>query len=218
MTQQAVFRHFAAFILLALPFVYAGWVWEQLPEIIPVHFGASGAPDRFGDKSELWVILSILGGAGAFSWLLINNIEKIDPKKAAQRSPEVMQKIALLVVVLTSVIGIYAVRATLKGSVDNILLVILGFFLAYLGNMMHSLKSNYFVGIRLPWTLENESNWRKTHQLGSKIWTAGGLIIMLAALLLPTQLAVNVLLVMVVIMTVIPIVYSYRIHQSERAL
>ena len=37
---------------------------------------------------------------------------------------------------------------------------------------MHSIKPNYFVGMRLPWTLESEANWRSTHQFASRavVW------------------------------------------------
>jgi uncharacterized membrane protein len=30
--------------------------WEDLPERIPAHFGASGRPNRWGAKSELWIL------------------------------------------------------------------------------------------------------------------------------------------------------------------
>jgi uncharacterized membrane protein len=30
------------------------WVWPHLPEVIPIHFGATGEPDGWGDR---WVIL-----------------------------------------------------------------------------------------------------------------------------------------------------------------
>jgi uncharacterized membrane protein len=53
----------------------------------------------------------------------------------------------------------------------------MGAFFAVLGNYMHSIKPNYFVGFRTPWTLESEDNWRKTHQLVSKVWVPGGLLI-----------------------------------------
>ena len=36
--------------------VYFFWVYVQLPQIIPLHFGFDGVPNRFGEKSELlWV-------------------------------------------------------------------------------------------------------------------------------------------------------------------
>jgi uncharacterized membrane protein len=33
--------------------------WHTIPDIVPVHFGLSGAPNRFGPKRELWLIAGI---------------------------------------------------------------------------------------------------------------------------------------------------------------
>ena len=34
---------------------------------------------------------------------------------------------------------------------------------------MPSLKQNYFIGIKTPWTLENEMVWKKTHRITARI-------------------------------------------------
>jgi uncharacterized membrane protein len=65
------------------------------------------------------------------------------------------------------------------------MLPLMGLLFSVLGNYMHSIKPNYFVGFRTPWTLENEDNWRKTHQLMARIWVPGGLLITIGTLLLP---------------------------------
>lgn len=206
----------AALLLLALPALYTFYVWDQLPAEVPLHFGADGQPDRFGPKSEIWVGLSILMGAGLFSWLVITNLDKIDPKKAASRSPETMQKMAFSMVLLISIIGVYIVRSAITGHTGNFLFVVMGLFFSYLGNLMHSVKSNYFVGFRLPWTLENEENWRKTHQLASKMWVVGGLLIAAGAMVLSPKMALFAMLGIVAVMAIIPTVYSYRMYKEHR--
>ena len=98
--------------------------------------------------------------------------------------------------------------------IGNLLFIILGLFFIILGNLMHSLKSNYFIGLRLPWTLENEDNWRKTHQLASKIWFAGGLFILISALLLPIKMMFILMIFSILIMALIPTIYSYRLFKK----
>ena len=83
---------------------------------------------------------------------------------------------------------------------------------------MINMKPNYFVGIRVPWTLENEDNWRKTHRLGGKLWFAGGLIAAVFTIILPYQYAVAAFMVIIGIMVIIPIGYSYlyfKKHQQD---
>jgi len=54
------------FAVTAVYAVYLGyflWVYLSLPQIVPLHFGFDGLPNRFGDKSEL---LWVAGIAGVF--------------------------------------------------------------------------------------------------------------------------------------------------------
>jgi hypothetical protein len=44
-----------------------------------------------------------------------------------------------------------------------------GLMLAVVGNYIYNIKPNYFAGIRLPWTLHNDENWKRTHLLGGKL-------------------------------------------------
>ena len=107
-------------------------------------------------------------------------------------------------------LSIYLLHASLTGEIGNFIFVMVGALFVVLGNFIHSVKPNYFVGIRLPWTLENADNWRKTHQLGSKVWVIGGILIILIALILPPELTVYVIMGIILCMVAIPAVYSYR--------
>src|SRR5690606_21533804 len=60
-----------------------------------------------------------------------------------------------------------------------------GILFAVLGNFFQSLKPNYFIGIRTPWTLEFEWIWRKTHKVFGWVWIIGGLAILALPFLLP---------------------------------
>jgi uncharacterized membrane protein len=78
-----------------------------------------------------------------------------------------------------------------------------------MGNVMGRLKHNYFVGIKTPWTLANEEVWVKTHRLGAILWTCGGLTGVIL-----TLLNINpewMFIVIVVLITLIPVGYSYVI-------
>jgi uncharacterized membrane protein len=39
-------------ILIIIPFIY----YSKLPEKIPVHFNIAGEPDKYGNKSSLWLL------------------------------------------------------------------------------------------------------------------------------------------------------------------
>jgi hypothetical protein len=43
--------------------------WVALPDIVPVHFGAAGQPDRWGQKGELlWLPLLSIGLYAGLTW------------------------------------------------------------------------------------------------------------------------------------------------------
>ncbi len=88
------------------------------------------------------------------------------------------------------------------------------FMIFMMGNYMPKLKVNHTVGIRLPWTLQSEDNWHKTHRFAGKLWVLGGLILLLEAGL---QFALSYVLVLVILAIVlIPILYSYQLSRKNR--
>lgn len=59
--------------------------------------------------------------------------------------------------------------------------IFMGAVMIVIGNYLPKTRRNYIIGIRLPWTLENDENWSKTHLLAGKIWVLGGLLLFLNA-------------------------------------
>ena len=80
--------------------------------------------------------------------------------------------------------------------------------------LSQTIKPNYFLGIRTPWTLENETVWKETHRMAGKMWFVGGLIVVFASLILEEQLNLIVFLIIVGIITLIPIIYSYLLFKK----
>jgi uncharacterized membrane protein len=101
-------------------------------------------------------------------------------------------------------------------NIIKLILPLLGLLFLVLGNYMHSVKPNYFIGLRIPWTLENEDNWRKTHQLMGKLWVAGGLLITICTLLLPAEAGFFLLMGITALITIIPAVFSYRYFKKHQ--
>ena len=77
---------------------------------------------------------------------------------------------------------------------------------------MGTIRPNYFVGIKVPWTLNNDIVWTRTHKMAGKLWFWGG-IAGIAALFIVRDPAV-VMVPVIIIISVIPVVYSYIIYQK----
>lgn len=46
----------ASLCVLILMGLYVANAWESLPELVPMHFGPSGAPDDWGAKTTIWLL------------------------------------------------------------------------------------------------------------------------------------------------------------------
>jgi uncharacterized membrane protein len=206
------------FILLIalLPLGYLALIWDSLPQTVPVHFDGNFKPDRTGDKKELWFIASLMAAVSIGLYFLMNNLHLIDPKRKGSQPSPTFTKLAVGLVVFLSTLN-FIIIASARGIIElkHFLFPLMGLMFAFIGNYMNNIKPNYFAGIRLPWTLSSDENWRRTHQLAGKIWFGGGILLAIAGLLLPLSAMWIVLIAVMVVMVLIPVVYSYRLFKQE---
>ena len=163
----------------------------------------------------------LLTGVNIFIYFILSNVYRIDPKKYATENRERLSKLAFAVSVFMSgilCVIIYSTTHPTIGFSIRLVLAGVGLLFCIIGNYMTNIKPNYFAGFRLPWTLENETNWRKTHHLGGKLWFAGGLVIALVSLFVPEKAAYTVFITLTMVITLIPIVYSFLLYRKEKAI
>ncbi|AYL99058.1 SdpI family protein [Mucilaginibacter celer] len=208
----------AALIIWLLPVAYIAYIYSSLPVSVPVHFGANGQPDRYGSRGEFIGGEAILMGTSALVYLLMKFLPAIDPKKYVKYGEATFQKLAFGMVAFFAALGIAIAFATLNHAfkIDKLILPIVGLLFAFIGNMMHSIKPNYFAGIRTPWTLEDDDTWRATHRLAGKLWFTAGISLTALVLFLPAKASTVVFLVGVGVMVFIPVVYSYTYFKKHR--
>ena len=219
--KKLTYMDLAALVIWLLPLAYLLYIYSSLPAIVPVHYGIDGKVNRYGNKSELILTQGILMGAGLLVYLLLKYLPAIDPKKQVVLSEATFQKLALGVVTFLSILSIVITFSTIQHSfkITGVILPITGLLFAFIGNMMHSIKPNYFAGVRTPWTLESPDTWRVTHRLAGKLWFFGGIAIALAALVLPEIPATIVFMCGLAVLTLVPVIYSYvyfKNHQTNQ--
>ncbi|WP_342662760.1 SdpI family protein [Gelidibacter mesophilus] len=117
-----------------------------------------------------------------------------------------------------SLLAIYILYSSKNETLynPNYIVLFVGVLYIVFGNYFKTIKANYFFGIRTPWTLESETVWKKTHELGGKLWFVGGIIVVLASLILEQQYNFTVFVVITIIIALVPIVYSYILFRKEK--
>ena len=198
-------------IVILFPILWGVMIWSQLPNQISIHFNAAGQANNFQSKA--------LAVFGLPVFLLLVHLFVIfmigrDPKNRTMN--EKMVKVIYWLIPIVSLSVFYLIYNKALGSTTNpsvFVSVLLGLIFVIMGNYMPKLKVNHTVGIRLPWTLQSEDNWHKTHRLAGKLWVIGGLILLIEA---GIQFAVPYVMGIVILTIVfIPILYSYQLSRKD---
>jgi uncharacterized membrane protein len=150
----------------------------------------------------------LMAAINLYTQFRLNN----DPK--VQNASSAIRQVMRWVLPIISVIFIPFSLVTAMGTKLPIVMVataIVGIGIVICGNYLPKCRQNYTVGIKLPWTLNNEVVWNKTHRFAGFVWVIGGLIILVNAFVsIPfIPLAVIALLV------ILPFIYSYLEYKRE---
>ena len=195
-------------VVILLPILVGLLLWNQLPEQIPSHWNANGEVD--GWSSKAFAVFGMPAILLAFQWLCVLGTGA-DPKKD-NHSQKIVHLVLWIIPVLSVVLHtiVYMVALGQNVRVEMVMPILIGLVLTIVGNYLPKCKQNYTIGIKIPWTLNSEENWNKTHRFAGWLWTICGLLIMLTGFFGGFWIFFAVVLVMVFV----PFLYSYLLHRK----
>ena len=194
-------------IIILLPILAGVVLWDQLPDPMPTHWNAAGEVDGWSSKPFAVFGLPLVLVAAQWLCLLATGA---DPKK--KNHPQKVIYLVLWIIPAMSVVLhtiTYLIALGYGVRMEVVMPVFLGLIFTIIGNYLPKCKQNYTIGIKIPWTLNNEENWNKTHRLAGFLWTFGGVAIMLTGLLGSFW----VFLLITLPMVLAPVIYSYVLHR-----
>lgn len=195
-------------LICLLPIIYGLIVWDKLPEQVPTHWGADGEINGYSSKAFAVFGLPVFL---AFINVIANVAILADPKRV-NHSDKMKALVAWFVAVLSLIVVPICLMAA-QGILLNVSLIVsllVGVVLLIIGNYLPKCKRNYTIGIKLPWTLDSDENWNRTHRLAGYVWTVGSILCILAALFGQMMLMLPV----VILMTIIPCIYSFILYRK----
>lgn len=198
------------------PSLYLLYVWPQLPAQVPTHFDGSEQANGYTGRSSMWLLTL---GLPLGTALFFSVLPYLDPKRRLDSGSVNFQKLRLAMVVMLGGLASYSLYMALHpGTEGRGLLVLVGLFLAFMGNYLTTVQPNYFVGIRTPWTLESPTVWARTHRVGGIGFCLVGLLIAGLALVVPAQQLHLVFVGLLLLTAVFCYSYSYVIFRQEERL
>ena len=200
-------------IILTLSPMLAGFIlWDRLPQQMPVHWNAAGEVDGYCSKLFAVVGLPLILSAINVICMLTIRFDK----KNRENNQKVVSLSTWLVPLLSVFVNTltYTAALEIKFSVVGWSIAFLGLLFMVFGNYMPKCAQNSTIGIRVIWTLDSEENWNATHRFTSRIWFVGGAVIMFTAFL-PQPAGMIIAFGLMLVISIIPIVYSYRFYKRQ---
>jgi len=211
---------YAVILILGIPFIYAIYLYPTLPETIPIHFNIKGEADGWGSRDSLFLGPAIIAFAGLFTYFILANIKKIDPKRSQQTDDLFYQNMGVLTNLFLTCISLVILYITAHPGfpIEKALFPLLGVSFAILGWFFPKFSQNYVAGFKLPWTLENENNWNETHKMAGKVWLICGSLQVIAGLSLSAIPSFIIFFANVIVMVLVPTIFSYRMFKNGNKL
>lgn len=200
---------FITCILCLLPVVLALVLYDKLPDQIPIHFSGNGTPDNYLPKAlAVFGLPVILTAINAYLHFRLST----DPRKE-NASFAIKQISKWLVPVLSLVFLPISMFMSMGAEIPiaTIGTALAGVVIVICGNYLPKCRRNYTVGIKLPWTLDNEDNWNKTHRFAGYLWVVVGIALIVSAFFVTVYVIVGA----VVLLVALPIVYSYLTYRKQ---
>ena len=200
-----------ASIVTILPMLIGIICWDRLPDVMATHFGMNNEANGFSSKAfavfGLPLVLLAILWLGAL-------VTAHDPKKQ-NISPRMFSLVLWIVPIVSLVVAAMMYPANLGCQLDVTFFseLFLGLLFIIIGNYMLKVRQNNTLGIKIPWTLANEENWNRTHRLAGYLWMICGILILILGLtrLLPAGWLIGLVLIMVLV----PCLYSWWLHAKK---
>jgi len=200
-------------LIIGFMFAIGIYFYNDLPNMMPVHWDIEGQPDKFMLKENAIILFPVIT---FFIAILFPIIKSIDPRKVKYeqfaKTWEIIQYILILFFAYIYFVSIY-MTLNPEASINTFMLWGVWILFILLGNYMWKIRSNYFVWIKTPWTIEDEEVWNKTHRFGWWMFILWWFMMMIAAFF---PAFTKLFFIWAIVMTwLFPVIYSYIIYRKK---
>lgn len=205
-----------SWLMLLAVIAIAIYAYPLLPDKVPSHWNLAGQIDGWASRNgHVFGITGLIIGM----YLLFILLPQFEPRKEHfvrslgfyQMIRNVMMAFLATLFGITTYIGVTGVML----HIDKIIPVIMGVLFIFIGNYLPQIKSNFFMGIRTPWALDSEENWRKTHHLGAYTFVLGGLLFIISPFI-PTPFNFYLPVIGILVAALLPMLMSFVWFKQEK--
>lgn len=184
-------------ILILLMVVLSAWSWSAIPPNaqIAIHWDLHSHANGFAPKAMALGFAPMLALVLTALFVLWPHVEPRRVNLAASRAPYAAGWIGA-VGILTAA-HVIVVMAALGKMLDvgSETLAAASVLLIVLGNFLGKSRSNFFVGVRTPWSLSSDLSWEKSNRISGWLLVLTGITVLTALISGPLDVAIFVMIV-----------------------
>lgn len=163
-------------VLLALVLISV-LLYPELPERLPSSFNMHGEVLATRPRE---VVLVTFPGIYLLVMLLMQLLVRYSPQKFSMPNSKRALEVGILG---TGILFGFIHYAMLRNDGDFDFFVRyfnwgMALFLLIVGNILGKTERNFMLGIRLPWTINSDANWRATHRLCGRLTVFAGIVLL----------------------------------------
>jgi uncharacterized membrane protein len=204
--------HALSAALTASVFAVTGVLYERLPDPMPNHWNFRYEVDGWIGKpwGAFMLPVFMVGVLGVMATAARFGPQRLRTEPFASA----YARLEVALVTLFAAIAVATLWAALAHSGEAIRAMpgAGGLVLIAIGASFTNLPRNNWIGIRTPWTLASNEVWRRTHQLGAKLFVAAGLVTIASA---PTGYSLVVLLSSLILASIASLAHSYVLRAGS---
>ncbi len=190
-------------IITLLPIIAGCLLWNHLPDTMATHFSFDGVANGWSSKTFTVFGLPLI--------LLAVHLICVFATANDPKHPNMSKKLFAIVLWICPIVSIliavecYSYELGHSTNIGEHAMILIALLFIVMGNYLPKCRQNYTMGIKLPWTLNDEENWNHTHRMAGYLWILCGLVMFINAFMMKPWL----LYVVVAVAGGIPTVYSY---------
>ena len=208
--------------LIALtPLIVTVVVLPQMADMVPAHYGIDGMVDRYDSKYTMLLFPLII--------MVVVGLREIAPRLLGRDDAQHANLVVLDTLLLPVVIVLVALHLLMLWLavtlVQNIYaapmpvpqLILAGICVLFvvIGNVLPKTKPNWYIGIRVPWTVNHPAVWYKTHRFGGVMMTVWGVLSLVVTLVVSPTHAAVVFVVGTILMVTSMLIYAYICYRQQ---
>jgi uncharacterized membrane protein len=202
-------------LILAAAVFFGFYFYYNYPEKVAAHWNFAGQVDRYSGKFEGAFAIPIML---VVMYVIFLVLPLLDPKKERYAEFEKYYRF-FRSAILGTLFGVYIATGLFNLGypieIRKIVPFCIGALFIVIGKFMGKIKSNWFIGIRTPWTMSSENVWNKTHRVGGWLFVFYGLIMMVMPYL-PETIGLGLFIFGTTTIVFGTFGYSYWLYRKEQ--